>query len=220
MRYLTNHARRIPLFMTWLFSLGSLASLAQDLDYPDFRSKKDNFSKVRETAVRADLASFCLSGVDESIGKAVLRNLPVKDYGNNFMQFEGENIQVMILTGVFDPSKYKIARQESHVLKINGHPYYGGNYGDLPRTTIQSVTVLIGKDTIPIPKEAYADLFEPSFSYNQGGSVKSRNNVYLSADKSRIYIYMLNTESGGTEYTWIIQDKQYLRRVVDFGFLK
>ncbi len=210
--------------MRYLISLvliySSVTCLAQDLDYPDFRSKKDNFSKVREAALRADLASFTLSGVDESIGKAVLKNLPIKDYGNNFMIFEGDNIQVTIRTGVFDPSKYKINRQESHVLKINGHPYYGGNYGDLPKTTIQSISVLIGKDTVAIPPEAYSDLFEPRFSYSQSGSVKTRNNVYLSADKSRIYIYMLNAETGGTEYTWVIQDKNYLRRVVDFGFLK
>ena len=197
-----------------------IACMAQDLDYPDFRSKKDNFSKVRDMQLRADLASFTLSGVDESIGKAVLPNLPIEDYGNNFMTFKGNNIQVTIRTGLFDPSKYKISRQESHVLKINGHPYYGGNYGDLPKTIIQSITVLVGKDTVPIPPEAYADLFEPSFSYAQSGSVKTRNNVYLSTDKTRIYIYMLNAENGGTEYTWVIQDKSYLRRVVDFGFLK
>lgn len=210
--------------MRYLFSFlllcSAIAAVAQDLDYPDFRSKKDNFSKVHDTPLRNDLASFVLSGVDESIGKATLNTLPVKDYGNNFMSFEGNTIQVTIRTGVFDPSKYKINRQETHVLKINGHPYYGGNYGDLPKTTIQSVTVLIGKDTVAIPKEAYSDLFEPRFSYNQSGSTKTKNSVYLSADKSRIYIYMLNPESGGTEYTWIIQDKAYLRRVVDFGFLK
>jgi hypothetical protein len=206
--------------LSFLLVCSSVAGMAQDLDYPDFRSKKDNFSKIRDVPIRSDLASFALSGTDESIGKAVLKNLPVKEYGNNFMTFEGDNIQVTIRTGVFDPSKYKINRQEGHVLKINGHPYYGGNYGDLPKTTIQSVTVLIGKDTVAIPPEAYADLFEPRFSYAQSGSTKTRNNVYLSVDKSRIYIYMLNPEFGGTEYTWVIQDKGYLRRVVDFGFLK
>jgi hypothetical protein len=206
--------------ISFLLIFSSAACLAQDLDYPDFRSKRDNFAKVRDAVLRADLASFTLSGVDESIGKAVLATLPVKDYSNNFMIFEGNNIQVTIRTGVFDPAKNKIGRQETHVLKINGHPYYGGNYGDLPKTTIKSVTVLIGKDTVAIPPDAYSDLFEPRFTYSKSGSEKSRNNVYLSADKSRIYIYMFNDEFGGTEYTWVIQDKAYLRRVVDFGFLK
>ncbi|MDR3715964.1 MAG: hypothetical protein P4L51_24415 [Puia sp.] len=206
--------------LSFLLLCGSVAGMAQDLDFPDFRSKKDNFSKVRDMPLRNDLASFLLAGVDESIGKAVLKNLPVKEYGNNFMTFEGDNIQVTIRTGAFDPSKYKIQRQETHVLKINGHPYYGGNYGELPRTIVQSVTVLIGKDTVAIPKEAYSDLFEPRFSYNESGSAKTRNNVYLSGDKSRIYIYMFNPDFGGSEYTWVIQDKNYLRRVVDFGILQ
>jgi hypothetical protein len=30
---------------------------------------------------------------------------------------------------------------------------------------------------------------------------------------------MLNIDNGGAEYTWVIRDKQYLRRVVDVGFL-
>ncbi len=50
---------------------------------------------------------------------------------------------------------------------------------------------------------------------------KSHNSVLVSADGRKIYIYMLKRESGGSyEVTWVIQDKKYLRRVVDFGFLK
>jgi hypothetical protein len=45
--------------------------------------------------------------------------------------------------------------------------------------------------------------------------------VYRSADGKRIYIYMLKRETGGSyEVTWVIQDKKYLRRIIDFGFLK
>ncbi len=30
---------------------------------------------------------------------------------------------------------------------------------------------------------------------------------------------MLNIDNKGVEYTWVIRDKQYIQRVVDFGFL-
>lgn len=198
---------------------GTLMSMAQDLDYPDYRSKKDNFSKILDKAVRADMASFALAGVDESIGKAQLSSIPIKDYGANYMVFEGENIQVTIRTGVFFPSKHKMMFNEKHLLRIDGRPYYGGNYGDPPKTTIESITVLIGKDTIPIPANAFSDLYDPKFSFAQSGATRTRNNVYLSVDKHTFYIYMLNVENGGSEFTWVIRDKQYLRRVVDFGFL-
>jgi len=200
--------------------LGGFSCLAQDLDFPDFRSKKDNFIKIREQDIRTDLASFALAALDESIGKAQLQTVPVKDFGPDFMSFQDNNIQVIIRTGIFTPKKHKLMVQEDHLLRIDGKPYYGGIIGQNPHTTIESVTVLVGKDTVPIPATAWFDLYDPKFSYNEGGATRTRNAVYLSNDKHTFYIYMLNIDNGGVEYTWVIRDKQYLRRVVDFGFLK
>jgi hypothetical protein len=208
---------RIVLFV--LFAGISLAGQAQDLDFPDYRSKRDNFAKITDKDIRADVASFALAAVDESIGKAQLKSVPIKEYGNNFMSFENDNIQVTIRTGVFDPHKHKLMMSESHLLRIDGKPYYGGIYGLPPRTTVESVTVIVGKDTVPIPPTAYFDLYDPKFSFNESGTTRTRNGVFLSNDKHSFYIYMLNIDNHGSEFTWVIRDKQYLRRVVDFGFL-
>ena len=213
--------RKFPFYL--LLALAPLAGLktkAQDLDFPDYRSKKDNFSKISDKLARADVASFALAGVDESIGTAQLKTVPVKDYGNNYMTFDDGNIQVTIRTGVFFPSKHKMMYNEKHLVRIDNHPYYGGTYGEPPQVTIESITVVVGKDTVAIPPAAYSDLFDPQFSFNQSGSTRSRNGVFLSNDKHSFYIYMLNIKGGGSEFTWVIRDKQFLRRVVDFGFLK
>jgi hypothetical protein len=85
--------------------------------------------------------------------------------------------------------------------------------------TIESITVVVDKDTVAIPPTAYADLYDPKFSFNENGETRSRNGVFLSNDKHTFYIYMLNIDNKGCEYTWVIRDKQYLQRVVDFGFL-
>lgn len=204
--------------------LGATASWAQDLDFPDYRQKKDNFSKIQEKPLRAEIASFALAGVDESIGQAQLTGIPVTAYGNTYMQFagpdaQGNNIQVIVRTATFDPHKHKLMFSEKHLLRIDGKPYYGGNYGEVPKTTVESITVVVGTDTVPIPPAAYVDLFEPRFSFNQSGATRTRNGVFLSADKHTFYIYMLNIDNGGTEFTWVIRDKAYYRRIVDFGFL-
>jgi len=213
--------RKFPFyFLLALAPLAGLKTKAQDLDFPDFRSKKDNFSKISDKLARADVASFALAGVDESIGTAQLKTVPVKDYGNNYMTFDDGNIQVTIRTGVFFPSKHKMMYTEKHLVRIDNHPYYGGTYGEPPQVTIESITVVVGKDTVAIPPAAYSDLFDPQFSFNQSGSTRSRNGVFLSNDKHTFYIYMLNINGGGSEFTWVIRDKQFLRRVVDFGFLK
>jgi hypothetical protein len=196
-----------------------LAGMAQDLDFPDFRNKKDNFSKVSDKDIRADVASFALAGVDESIGKAPLASVPVVDYGPNFVKYSNDNIQVLIKTGIFLPSKHKLMMQESHLLRIDGKPYYGGVVGQPPHTTIESITILVGKDTVTIPPTAFFDLYDPKFSFRENGATRSRNGVFLSNDKHTFYIYLLNIDNKGVEYTFVIRDKQYLRRVVDWGFL-
>jgi hypothetical protein len=199
--------------------LSGLSVMAQDLDYPDFRNKKDNFAKINDKDIRADVASFALAGVDESIGKAPLASIPVVDYGPSFMKYADDKIQVIIKTGFYLASKHKLMIQEGHLLRIDGKPYYGGIYGQPPHTTIESVTVIVDKDTVPIPSTAYFDLYDTKFSFNENGATRSRNGVFLSNDKHTFYIYMLNIDNKGTEYTWVIRDKQYLRRVVDYGFL-
>jgi hypothetical protein len=86
---------------------------------------------------------------------------------------------------------------------------------------VGSITVIIDKDTVAIPPTAYFDLYNPQFTFAEGGNQKSNNGVYLSPDKRKIYIYMLSRDNNGNyEVTWVIQDKKYLRRVVDYGFLK
>ena len=95
-------------------------------------------------------------------------------------------------------------------MKIDGKPYYG-NYGKIPQVTIKEVTVITGADTVRVPQNALFDLYNPVFN--------SADAVYISADNRKLY--MLNQDSTGSyEVTWVMQDKTYLRRILDFGFSK
>jgi hypothetical protein len=202
--------------------LPSVAAFAQERDFPDYRSKKENFARIQEKDVRTDVASFAFGGMDESIGKGKLPSIPATKYGRDFITFTGKDIQVTITGGVFDEATHKFTYyNKEHLVKIDNKPFYG-SYDEKPETTIQSVTVIVGKDTVAIPPAAYVDLFNPEFTYtDRSGVVKSYNNVYLSPDKKTFYIYMLNRHpKANYEVTWVIRDKQYFRRVVDFGFLK
>lgn len=209
---------RLTLFL--LFSLSLLTSFAQENEFPDYRSKKENFQRLRDPAIRSDLATFTSAGLDESMGKQPLKTIPATEFSNNLIAFEGNGIHVSIQALPFNPDKHKLNYFEKHLVKIDGKPYYG-NYGKVPVTQLQSLTVLVNGDTIPVPAVALADFYDPSFSFKDNSGVqRSQNRVYLSADDHTIYIYLLNRNNGGTEATWIIRDKKYLQRVLDFGFLK
>jgi len=209
------------LLLTGLSLTISVASLAQDRDYPDYRSKKERFVSVQEKDIRNDLASFAIGGMDESFGKGKLQSLPITSYSDNHITFSGNNIEVTIKAGVFDPGKNKVKLYDKHIVKINDKPYYG-TYGELPRTTIKEISVKINGDSVTIPAAAFFDIYDPVFTYNdKSGQAKSYNNVFISPDGHRVYIYMLNRGGDGNyEVTWVIRDKQYARRVLDFGFLK
>lgn len=201
-------------------------SLAQDPEFPDTRNKRESFTRLQDKDIRRDLASFAMAGIDESAGKEPLRALPITSVGKDSMAFEGNGIYVKIKAQPFNQAGHKfgyytnVETQKKYLTRIDGKPFYG-DYGKMPNTSIGSVLVMFGADTINIPPEAYADLFNPIFSYRENGVEKYINNVFLSADGKKVYIYMLKREEGGSyEVTWVIQDKQYVRRVVDYGFLK
>ncbi|HEX8333124.1 MAG TPA: hypothetical protein VF622_10900 [Segetibacter sp.] len=207
----------------FLFVVTSKFCIAQNGDFPDYRSKKELFTRIQEKDIRSDVASYSMAGIDESVGKLPLKTIPISKAGSNFISFEENNIQVNITGGTFDPSKHKLGyfdTEKKHLVKINNKPYFG-DYGKVPKTTIENISVIIDRDTIVIPQTAFFDLYNPIFSFKEGGVIKSNNKVYLSADGRKIYIYMLKQEAGGSyEATWVIQDRKYLRRVVDFGFLR
>lgn len=190
-------------------------------ELPDYRNKKDNFTKVKEKDIRSELASFAIAGIEERIGKKPLRDIPARSYTGSNLVFEQDSIKVVITAGVFDPSKHRLDSVDKYLVKIDKKPYFG-NYGSVPRYTISSVTLTIGKDTVRVPPAALVDLYSPTFAYRDGGGIpKTFNAVYLSPDKRTIYVYMLNKEDQGSyEVTWVFRDKQYLRRVVDSNILK
>ena len=168
-----------------LVNFGCLCQ-AQTDDFPDYRSKKDIFSRIVEKDIRSDIASYSMGGIDESIGKLPLKTIPATNYGTNFISFANNNIQVTITDATFDPTKHKLGYfEEKYLVKIDNKPYFG-NYGKIPKTTLDKVTVVIDNDTVPIPATAFSDLYNPVFTIAEGGVQKSNNKVYLSEDGRKV----------------------------------
>ena len=199
----------------------SLSGVAQNTEYTDARTTRESFSHISDKEIRADLSAFTIAGIAESINKPVLKRLPATSFGADFIRYDSNNLRVTIQSAPFNIAKHKMLYDGKYLVKIDNKPYFG-NYTKVPKIVISAVIVVSGKDTIAIPPAAWADLYNPHFTYDDGtGTVKSQDAVYISTDKRKIYIYMLNRdESGSYEVTWIIRDNKYLKRVVDFGFTK
>ena len=199
-----------------------LVCAAQDADIPTYHTRRESFSKLTDAALRSDLATFTLGGLVEAIGKKPLKAIPASDYTDYHIAFAGEGVQVKIVAGKFDRTKHKLLLydEDKYVIKIDNKPYWGVD-GQVPKKEIQSVQVVFNRDTLILPPVAYNDLFEPRFcsAATAYDAAKCNSSVFISADKRTIYIYMLNSDGkNGYEVTWIVQDKKYLRRVIDYGF--
>jgi hypothetical protein len=195
-------------------------SFAQDSDIPDYRSKRDNFLKMQEKDIRADLSQFTFGGISESLVKHKLDAIPVESTSSDAIVFSRDTVMVQITAGGFDPTKHKVTwYADKYAVKLDNHAFWGTE-NKVPKRSITSVIAVIGLDTVVVPPAAYTDLYEPHFYYtNEKGNKKTYCAVYVSADKRNYYIYMLNGEGAGRyEVTWVIQDKHYLRRVVDWNF--
>jgi hypothetical protein len=208
-------------YILFLFFISiSIFSFAQIPDYTDMRSNRESFNRMSDKIIRNDLTAFTIGGIAESVNKPVLQKFPVSKYGDDFITYDSNNFQVTIKTKTFFVAKHKLMYDGDgkYLVKIDNKPYYG-NYTKVPQSGI-SLIVLAGKDTVAIPPSAYADLYNPHFTYRtNSGELQSQDAVFISADKHRIYVYMLNKDDHGSyEVTWIFQDNKYLRRVLDYGF--
>ena len=207
-------------FLVSLCLLYGFSCSAQNFyDYQDTRRKNESFAKLPKTEIRTDLATFTLSGIDEAVGKEELQKISFTTFGSDFMNFGGDDIKAAIKLLPFDKSRHKLDYDEKYLIRIDRKTYYG-DYGNIPKTYVGNITITVDNDSITIPRAAYADLYNINLTYPDKGTLRSRNGIYRSKDGHRIYFYLFCKDATGSyEVTWIVQDKKYLRRVLDYGFM-
>lgn len=190
----------------------------KNYEYTDTRKQNESFAKLPPD-LKAEFSTFTFSGIDAGIKKEQLVKIPFSSVGADFMTFEAPDIKATITTAPFDAKKHKIEDDEGYPIKIDKKTYYGG-YGTMPKKYINNVLIIMGKDTVAIPPAAYADLYNLNFDYNDKGIKKSVNGIYRSVNPHRIYFYFFCKDNTGSyEVTWIIYDKKYVRRILDYGFM-
>lgn len=207
------------LFVFVLFGISAVAQKPKkNYEYQDTRKKTESFAKLPPD-LKAELSTFTFTGIDVGIKKEQLVKVPFSTVGTDFITFDAPDIKATITTAPFDAKKHKIDDDEGYPIRIDRKPYYG-NYGTMPKKYISNVTIVMGKDTVAIPPTAYADLYNLNFDYTDKGTKRSVNGIYRSVNPHRVYLYLFcKDNTGNYEVTWIIYDKKYVRRVLDYDFM-
>jgi len=207
----------ISLLICSSFFICSYHAHAQEIT--DTRKKNEGFKKLQPANVRADVATFALGGIAESVGKNPLQKINYTAITDSTMIFEGEGIKAVVKLEAFIPENHKLTYDEKTLTKIDKRAYYG-NYGQLPKTTITSVLMIIDGDTVLVPPTAYQDIHDLHFVYSDKGTPRTRNGVFRSADGKNYYLYLFSKDDKNTyEVTWIFAEGKYFRRVLDYDLL-
>lgn len=213
-----KNAKQLLVFAAAMFFVAQ--TLAQNPDMPDSRRKTESFERFHTPDIRAELATFTLAGIGEGAPTTPLVKVPYSSIGEDSIVFEGSGIKAEVKTAPFDPAKRKLNYDDKYLVRIDRRPYYGGDYGKVPKTEISNVTVIIRGDTVVIPPTAYSDLFNLNFTYLDKGVERTTDAVYISQVGQRVYLYLYSrSQKGSYEVTWIIQDRRYLRRILDYDIM-
>ena len=105
----------------------------------------------------------------------------------NTIVFEGKEIQVVLTSGKFDKSKHSFEYFKDSPTGIevidDELPY--GTDGKMPTTEYRSIEVNIHGKQVSLPKDAYSDLYEPTF-------LTDHNSVYYDKESDILYIVANN----------------------------
>ena len=103
------------------------------------------------------------------------------------MVFEGKEIQVILTSGKFDKSKHSFEYFKDSPTGIevidDELPY--GTDGKMPTTEYRSIEINIHGKRVSLPKDAYSDLYEPTF-------LTDHNSVYYDKESDILYIVANN----------------------------
>ena len=128
----------------------------------------------------------------------------------NTIVFEGKEIQVVLTSGKFDKSKHSFEYYKdspSGVEVIDDKLPYGTD-GKMPTTEYKSIVINIRGKQVSLPKDAYSDLYEPSFSIDH-------NSVHYDKENDILYIVANNNYAERPyKVCWQIEKGVYKERKV------
>lgn len=155
---------------------------------------------VKDTLVKAEVAQFCKKAMSSTISGGTsatgLSNVPLISCSASYATFEKGNL-LTLQVGIHINSRI-----------VDGI------------VLIDSIDLnFYDKVWFTLPDSAYAGIYHVRLCQKftkKNRPIESDCKAYISSDKKRVYIYMLNgNQKDRYEVTWVIKDYKYLMRIVD-----
>ncbi|MEZ4829674.1 MAG: hypothetical protein R3C61_25820 [Bacteroidia bacterium] len=213
--------------LTGTFCVEALAQKEPDIHLSSIRHSP--YKKVTDAGVQGDSAFLeyairnLLDGAQDMIfisNRDLLTPLCVKHCGAAEVIFHdtlrgGIEVDIHLKTIPFDSTTHTYTwfeGEDSLVETIDGLPAYGALKGK-PRQRIDSLVISIDGKVLTIPREAFADLYDPSLC--DDGLFLQPAMVYPSLSGKFLYLYIFGGEGVNTYFAKLIFDRdRYLKKIV------
>ncbi len=216
--------RVILLFMVIVaWSLHQVYSQTDVVVVPDSKGLYESFFSLKDSTMRAEIGSFSFIGSIVGLSNNVsLREFGVQSQTNYSITLILDDLKIHIVRGPFNQALHRLSYYGpfGYVYKIDGRFFWGFD-GRVPNQKLYAVYVYFGQERLELPQSAFRDIYEPNFCTPRRlfRSEQCHTRAFLSEDGNRIYIYMLNSKIPSLyEVSWIINDKRYIGRVVDYAY--
>jgi hypothetical protein len=168
--------------------------------YNELKSKLININDTNYIYPRFLLKKFSLKIQIDSVAKYELNQYKIIVKKRNF---DPQNHSLDLVDSVFR-STGGIDYLEMKNL-IDGVKAYGIN-GDIPKTELYYIELIINNDIFKIPNRFFSDLFNPNLGLSE---------VYLEPSKQLIYLYLSGSDGAGSySIKYVFNFNGYLTRIV------
>jgi len=185
----------------------------------EIRQNKESFFFLKDTVIKREISTF--NSVKDTLLKKIedvyLFEVPVYYCSENLLSYNNKSTYIHIYVSAIDKMKDNLVLK-----KTEGNCRFVKGVDSIPSKKVDYVDIIIHSHyRIKIPDSAFLGIYEPlnanCLKKKREKLFLSNSKVFLSQDRRRIYVYMLNGKGNSKyEVIWIINNGKYYGRIVDF----
>lgn len=169
-------------------------------------------SDVQDVTIREEIAGTGpYQEISQEDHKELLVAVPLRSLSPRHLEFWGEGLRVRLEAQPFEDVGGVELRNGS--AQLDGAPILGWST-DEQHTRLSRMEVVMDGMVVPIPVDAFTDLFDAPLSRKNGRVVLAA--AWRSMDGWRTYVQaQVGDEAHPLIVTWVVEDGRYLQRIVD-----
>ncbi len=202
----------MPTFLPTAVSTSATLLLSSITLHAAIQGPDRSLMEVQDLTIRAEIAGTGpYQEMSSDDHQALLVDIPIRSWSPRHVEFWGEGLRVRLEAQPFeDVSGVKIRNGNA---QLDRQPILGWSTGD-EHARMSRLEVVMDGLVVPIPVQAFTDLFDTPLSRESGRVVLAA--AWRSKDGWRTYVQaQVGDDAHPLIVTWVLEDGRYVQRIVD-----